>query len=129
MARTFLVNATKLHYRIKKLKDDNTLTFKMSKVQHLNVKGYRVIHLDCLQSHVMDITMHVVATCDDAIVLVNSGHGRSPITLVSELRTCGLASVMLAKCEGCGKTFKFETSPKLKTETSVHYDINARAVW
>ncbi|VDI26963.1 Hypothetical predicted protein [Mytilus galloprovincialis] len=33
------------------------------------------------------------------------------------------------RCTGCQKQFVLETSPKLKTEGSNHYDINVRATW
>jgi hypothetical protein len=53
--------------------------------------------------------------------------GRPPIKLESELRSYGLASVMLAQCQGCSQKFSFDSSPKVPG--SKRFDINVRAVW
>ncbi|KAJ8299476.1 hypothetical protein KUTeg_023536 [Tegillarca granosa] len=52
-----------------------------------------------------------------------------PITLVKELKTNGLASVLLSQCEGYKDKFRFETSPTLPLDNSQHYDVNVRSVW
>jgi hypothetical protein len=79
-----------------------SLKRKISKVRDVGGDGYRVINLDCLKSHVMDITLHA-AMCDSARQL--AVQGLSPIRLVTELRTSGLASVLLAECQDCKQTF------------------------
>ncbi|CAG2236224.1 unnamed protein product [Mytilus edulis] len=87
-------------------------------------KGYRVMNLDCLQAHISDITLHA-CLCAGAINLAKEG--KAPIKLETEVRSLGLATVMLAKCMGCLQKFKLETSPKVPG--SKRYDINVRAVW
>ncbi|VDI19230.1 Hypothetical predicted protein [Mytilus galloprovincialis] len=56
-----------------------------------------------------------------------SSEGKTPIKLQTEVRSLGLASVMMAECQGCFKKFKFDTSPKVPG--SKRYDVNVRAVW
>ncbi|XP_071148268.1 uncharacterized protein [Mytilus edulis] len=94
------------------------------KVKDLSPKGYRMMNLDCLQSHVSEITMHV-CLCVEAMKV--SSEGKTPIKLQTEVRSLGLASVMMAECQGCFKKFKFDTSPKVPG--SKRYDVNVRAVW
>ncbi|KAK3084066.1 hypothetical protein FSP39_007620 [Pinctada imbricata] len=53
--------------------------------------------------------------------------GKPPIILASEAHSRGLASVMMAQCQGCSKKFRMETSPKIPG--SKRFDINVRAVW
>ena len=72
---------------------DCSLKLTISKIKDLSPKGYRIITLDCLQSHISDITLHV-CLCPDAMKIASAG--RPPIILESELRSYGLASVMLA---------------------------------
>ena len=72
---------------------DCSLKLKIRKIKDLSPKGYRIINLDCLQSHISDITLHV-CLCPDAMKIASAG--RPPIKLESELRSYGLASVMLA---------------------------------
>ncbi|KAJ8305334.1 hypothetical protein KUTeg_015879 [Tegillarca granosa] len=58
-------------------------------------------------------------------------HGVCAIRYETEVKTNGLSSVLMAKCQGCHQKFKFETSPQLlnnKNKTK-HYDVNVRAVW
>ncbi|KAJ8321844.1 hypothetical protein KUTeg_000315 [Tegillarca granosa] len=58
-------------------------------------------------------------------------HGFSAIRYETEVKTNGLSSVLMAKCQGCHQKFKFETSPQLlnNRNKSKHYDVNVRAVW
>jgi hypothetical protein len=44
---------------------DCSLKLKIRKIKDLSPKGYRIINLDCLQSHISDITLHV-CLCPDA---------------------------------------------------------------
>ena len=47
----------------------------------------------------------------------------------AEIRTMGLALKLEVQCVGCKMKLHFETSPKLKTNSTTQYDINVRAVW
>ncbi|CAG2245037.1 unnamed protein product [Mytilus edulis] len=51
---------------------------------------------------------------------------KAPIKLETEVRSLGLATVMLAQCMGCLHKFRLESSPKV--QGSKRYDINVRAV-
>ena len=89
--------------------------------------GYRFINLGSLQQHVSDISLHS-ATCKKALEL--GMKGISPIELVSEVDTFGLASVLATRCKGCHREILLNTSPKLNIDkSSRHFDINVRAVW
>ena len=81
--------------------------------------GYRFINLGELQKRVSDVSLHS-ATCNNAIDL---GSKRvSPVELVSEIDSFGLASVLSTKCH---KEINLNTSPKLKiNKKSRHFDIN-----
>lgn len=103
-----------------------SLKFLIRKVSAVNVKGYRMINLDQLQQHMSELMKHCVK-CIPARDLVLED--KTPMQLVSEVRTRGLASVLLVKCVGCKSSFEFETSPKLKEDNITRYDINVRAVW
>ncbi|KAK3108941.1 hypothetical protein FSP39_019316 [Pinctada imbricata] len=87
-------------------------------------QGYRFMNLDCLQSHISDITLHA-CTCPQAIQLASQG--MSPLNIESELQNMGLASILGVVCQGCRKQFKLVNSPTLPE--SKRYDINVRAVW
>ncbi|CAC5387679.1 unnamed protein product [Mytilus coruscus] len=69
----------------------------------------------------------LVVTCEKARQLVVAG--RVPIVLESQVAHYGLAGILLARCQGCKLKVHMETSPKLKTDRTRHYDINDRAVW
>ncbi|XP_069120879.1 uncharacterized protein [Argopecten irradians] len=88
--------------------------------------GYRFMNLHLLEHHVSQLTMHS-AICDKAKELVINGI--SPIKLCAEVSSMGLASILSFQCKGCKKDFLFNTSPKLETSQSKHFDINVRAVW
>ncbi|KAK3099893.1 hypothetical protein FSP39_011406 [Pinctada imbricata] len=100
------------------------LKLKIKRVINSAIGGYRLINLENLQHHVTDITMHA-CVCPQAIKLASVG--KPPIKLDTEIRSLGLASVMAAKCHGCGMEFHFSTSPQLPG--TKRYDINVRAVW
>jgi hypothetical protein len=53
-----------------------SLKQKISKVRDVGGEGYRVVNLDCLQTHVMDITLHA-SLCEPARDLALQG--QSPI--------------------------------------------------
>ena len=99
------------------------LKFKIENVSYLN--GYRIINLDSLKEHVVEITLHTV-TCTKAHALAESG--RPPVSLTSESNRSGLFSILWAKCHGCEKKFPLKTSPSIKTDDKI-FDINVRAVW
>lgn len=82
------------------------------------------MNLDCLQSHVSDITMHC-CLCVEAMKLTTKG--KPPIKLETEVQSFGLASIMVAQCQGCLKKFTLESSPKVPG--SRRFDVNVRAVW
>ena len=92
---------------------------------HDNAEGYRLMHLNSLQTLIKDISVHS-SMC--AVGIEMSKNGESPIQLVSEINTYGLASVLSAKCIGCKQNFVFCTSPKLSNSLK-RFDVNVRAVW
>lgn len=105
--------------------DFNSCKLKISKVRDVSGYGYRFINLQKLQSHVMEITIHA-SLCEKAIDVASAG--KPPIKLISEIRQYGLASVLMAECQGCLRKFEFDTSPKLNNNCR-RYDVNVRAVW
>ncbi|CAC5417646.1 unnamed protein product [Mytilus coruscus] len=56
-----------------------------------------------------------------------TNQGKPPITLETEVRSFGLASVMLAQCQRCQKKFTLDSSRKVPG--SKRFGINVRAVW
>jgi len=105
--------------RLCKLSEDS-LKFK---ILNKPISGYRIINLELLQHHVVDITTHV-CLCPLAQKVATSG--QAPIKLKSEYCKSGLFSIILAECCGCLQQFKVSTSPKQQNGL---YDINVRAVW
>ena len=87
--------------------------------------GCRIMNLDLLKHHVTSISSHT-ALCDKARSVVLKGN--SPIVLQSEERH-GLASIIKAKCTGCGEVFKLNNSDCIETAGGKHYEINVRGVW
>lgn len=79
-----------------------------------------------MQGHLSQIAIHM-AMCKGASKIVAKGN--SPISVMTEKICYGIASVFLVKCKACDTQFTLNTSPRLKTEKSNHFDINVRAVW
>ncbi|KAJ8304705.1 hypothetical protein KUTeg_018288 [Tegillarca granosa] len=75
-----------------------------------------------------DITKHTI-TCKHLQHLPKGSPCSPPIKLLKEVRTTGLASVLLCACEGCKEKFRFKTSPQVPLQHSKHYDVNIRSVW
>ena len=96
------------------------------RVGDVNVKGYRMINLDSLQENMNTVMKHVI-TCEKAKRFVIDN--KPLVEIISELRTLGLASVLVVRCAACNTEISFETSPKIKTGNSTKYDVNVRAVW
>ena len=87
--------------------------------------GNRIINLELLRKHVTSITCHS-AICEGAKKVALNGN--SPVSLVSEERH-GLACILKAKCNGCGKFFDLNNSETVETSVGKQYDINVRGVW
>lgn len=98
--------------------------FQKHKITNITASGYRLINLKSMQEHFTEITTHTIF-CEAARTI--ACNGGSAINLESQLSSYGLACILSARCTGCQKQFVLETSPKLKTEGSNHYDINVRA--
>ena len=90
--------------------------------------GYRLIQLNKLAMHVIDVTVHCIM-CPPCKDLVTAGG--LPIKFVGEVYRVGLASVVQVECLGCGKDFIMKTSDEvtLGEGSKKVYDVNARAVW
>ena len=73
--------------------------------------GNRIINLELLKAHVTSITYHS-AICDEAKQVALNGN--SPVSLVSEDRH-GLACILKARCNGCGKFFELNNSDTIET--------------
>lgn len=100
----------KVQYISTILSDNHTIRLSIKKVKHVCPEGYRLINLATLQTHVNEVTLHA-CQCVHAIALASTG--KSPITVLTETRNLGLASVFAVQCNGCKKHFKFETSPRI----------------
>jgi hypothetical protein len=78
---------------------------------------------------VTSLTLHAMS-CEKAKLGVENGTIENPIKLISELQHNGLATVILAQCQGCQEQFKIESSKQIKTSGGhKRFDINVRAVW
>ena len=84
--------------------------------------GYRFINLSNLQKRVSEISLHV-CICPAAISVAASG--KSPVKLMTEIRSLGLVSILEAECCACNENLYW--IPKLAN--SKRYDLNVRAVW
>jgi len=84
------------------------------------------MNLQLLQQHMNNITVHV-AECE--LVKIIGNQQLSPIKLVTEIKTFGLASILEAQCQECKKTFQLDTSPQIPNGRTNHYAVNIRAVW
>ncbi len=91
-----------------------------------NFNEFRIMNLEKIREHISEITLHA-ATCSSAIEL--AAKNEAPIQLLGEVQQQGMASFLHSKCNGCGKTFSFCTSPKVKTPEGDRFEINVRAVW
>jgi hypothetical protein len=100
------------------------LKIRLRKVKDMSQNGYRFMNLDCLESHVSEITMHV-CLCPGAINV--AAEGNAPIKLVTEVRSFGIASIIVAQCQGCLRKFTLNSSPRVPG--SKRFDVNVRAVW
>ena len=111
------------HRQSKLLSLGNTsLKLKLSESSE-NISGYRMINIETLQHHLMEITTHF-CLCEEAQKLV--AEGENPLTLKSEINGCGLFSISMALCQGCKKQFPLNNS---NIQENGVYDINLRAVW
>ncbi len=101
-----------IYYRCKPLTNSLKVLFK--KVCHIpdfgNKSGYRLINLQLLGVHMVDIAVHCIK-CSGCHGLVSAGG--LPIRFIGEVSRWGLASVIQVICQGCGKVFKFNTSERL----------------
>ena len=87
----------------------------------LKDKGSRIIELDLLQGHILELTQHA-AQCQ--------GEASQGIHRLGESRHDGLASTLVSKCRGCGHVFKFVTSSRIAVPGGgSRYTSNIKAVW
>jgi hypothetical protein len=85
-----------------------------------NKEGFRIVHLQSLHTYVTEITKHCM-TCPSL-----QDNLQDPIELIGEVWYQGLASIIAAKCNGCGKTFEIK-SPRMRGDKK--FEVNVRAVW
>ena len=83
------------HYKVTHVRD---LVFKFAKRSVRPVSGNRIMNLTSLQDNILEITKHT-ALCKEAQMLAIID--KPAVTLVAELQTVGLASILLARCQGC----------------------------
>ena len=117
------VKRLNLKYKFIKSSENDTAG-KFFKVD-TSLDGNRIINLDLLKEHVTSITYHS-ALCDKGREI--AAKGNSPVSLVSEKRH-GLACILKARCNGCGKVFELNNSDTVETSIGEQYDINIRGVW
>ena len=72
-------------------------------IRNVNVKGYGLVKLDCLEKHSHVVMKHVLV-CDAAKQLVVKDE--PVVKIASELRTLGLAYVLSVRCGGCNTSLK-----------------------
>ena len=85
----------------------------------------RIINLQQLANHISEVTTHA-AGCSSCV-----DSGSDAVTLVCEKSRQGLASILVARCNGCGKEFPFSTSSKVHClpDGHVRWECNIAAVW
>ncbi|KAL4221586.1 hypothetical protein ACF0H5_019843 [Mactra antiquata] len=101
------------------------LSFSLHSVQSDENDGNRIINLEQLRKHVLDISMHS-ALCEKA--RERASVGLECVRLISERRN-GLESVFSAHCQRFCKIFKFNESDKIQSEKGQLSEINIRGVW
>ena len=87
--------------------------------------GARIMNLDLLKKHIATISSHT-ALCEKARDVVLQG--KAPVVLHSEERH-GLATILKAKCVGCGEAFHLNNTESIETSGGKYFDINVRGVW
>ncbi|CAG2214773.1 unnamed protein product [Mytilus edulis] len=105
---------------------DGSLKSSNYKSCNLPASGYRLISIQKLQQHYHDIANHVVF-CDKARDI--AVRGGNMVEIISQPANYGLATTLQARCSGCQQKLSFDTSPRLETNASRHFDVNVRAVW
>ena len=104
-----------------------TFTKSLHQSKTINRDGYRIINLNLLAMHILDITTHCMRCTQAQAKLTDND---LPVKLIGEVKRLGLASVIAAVCLGCNKTFTFDTSSKIECSNSNNrFDINVRSVW
>jgi hypothetical protein len=93
---------------------------KLISEQSANKEGFRLVNLECLEKYITEISVHCML-CKHL-----HEHVDSPIELIGEVWHQGLASIVAAKCKGCGKTFELK-SPRMRKDR--RFEVNVRAVW
>ena len=84
-----------------------------------NKEGFRIVNLECLEMYITEISIH-------SIQCSKSHELSSPVEVLGEVWAQGLASVIAARCKGCGKCFELK-SPRMRGDKKI--EINVRAVW
>lgn len=74
-------------------------------MKHICPEGYRVVNLNTLQNHVNEITLHA-CQCHDVIALAEVE--KAPVTVLTETRNFGLASVFQPSAMGAKKSLNFK---------------------
>lgn len=105
-----------------------------SKLQHIQQQykphsglgsSSRIINLQQLADHIAEVTSHAASctTCTNS--------GGDAFALVCAKNRQGLASILVARCRGCGKEFPFSTSSKVRClpDGHVRWECNLAAVW
>ncbi len=91
---------------------------------NVNQNEFRIINLGHLTSIVGNITIHA-ALCKEAQKMAVNNQSSIILEGITQL---GLAWILKARCQ-CGTEFSWNSSPRIDTEHSSHFEINIRAVW
>ena len=118
-------NKKKYNFTSQLFLNDNSIKLRVKKVKDVCPEGYRVMNLSNLQDHVSEITLHA-CQCVEAIALASAGI--APITLLTESRNLGLASVFAVQCKGCKRNFTLETSPRLPGSQRYYFELKFKAL-
>ena len=86
--------------------------------------GFSIVNLECLEQCITQVTAHALM-CNKAQSLFEK-ENTSPIDVLGEVWTSGLASIIACRCRGCGSTFEIK-SPRMRNDK--RFEINVRGVW
>jgi hypothetical protein len=97
--------------------------------RQVKLEGFRLVKTDMLQN-MLSVTARHVAECEAVQEKLKCKIIETPILLMNETRTQGLASEIRGQCQGCDQAYVFRTSPLINTsESGKRFEVNVRAVW
>ena len=125
---TKTVQSPRATYRVESMGTPTQVKFvKTSNLTHAGKRdGYRLIDLNLLGSHMVDVVSHCVK-CLPCNGLVDAGG--LPISFLGEVSRQGMASQIQVQCRGCQKIIVLNTSEQISVGNTKAHDVNVRAAW